>query len=819
MPEHSGSGDGSLFQEADRRKREKLPGRQWLKRNEEPSPCSVWKEMGLRRRISPAVCFMICLSLLLAACLAFAGIAGRHEEERMVEEYLQTHSPFEDVLFCGSGFHRSKAANDSINTDAGQEICMIRKKEGKWEVYLPADLTKGAQVVFSCFKTLRLEAEEKGFFSLNSGDVISVSLPDQAGMDKESAEDGQASETGQARAVSETEQAGPDGESEQIEEQSGIVSVGGSFGGRKVVLENGSVWHASAVGNDGKTLGEGEIVFYAAQDVPTLYLNTESGSMEAVNSDKSVRENGSYLVFTDKGKKDAAGQCVVHGRGNSSWKNDKKQYSLNFTKAEKVLGIEPTRKFALVANHSDPSLLRNKVTFDIAGLCGMPATPRSVFVNVYFNGSYNGLYLLAQRPNAKGGSVRIAELEKENKKAETWMAVSKEDDDKQTSRVRSLTEAEQKVPQTKDTESENGASDNIVVVEEDGMEIHASPQESVPEDISGGYLLEMDGRYKDEDYWVSTRKHHFVVKYPEKIPLKEAEYIAGRLREAESSFYGDLLGQGGSEASSGTGVNTAGEEADTGQGESKSEKTEKDSGKTWKDFLDADSWAAMYILQDFMVQWDVESFSFFVYKDAGDPLLYCGPAWDFDLSMGITGLGKLSNVMQRSMWLRDHREGWLTHLAEQEDFSKNLKTFADERFFPLLEDYLKKEPEGTFQHQMEVLQSSASMDRRRWGVDDDYLQSAQALREWLLGRLDFLRDYSESPGEYCTVTFRYGFGDMDVYIRRGEKTGFVPTEEYGEHLYKSFRKKYGEINGWKDENGDSLTADTVIETDRVYTPY
>lgn len=585
-----------------------------------------------------------------------------------------------------------------------------------------------------------------------------------------------------------------------------------------MALENGSVWHASAVGADGNTLEEGEVVFFAAREVPTLYLSTESGSMEAVNADKSVRENGGFLFFTEAGKKDAEGQCEIHGRGNSTWKKDKKQYSLNFAKAEKVLGIEPSRKFALVANHSDPSLLRNKVTYDIAGLCGMPATPRSVFVNVYFNGSYNGLYLLAQRPNAKGGSVRIAELEKENKKAETRMAPPKEDD-KQNSGAGSLTKAEQKVSQTGDPQTETGDSDNIVVVEEDGMEIHASPQESVPEDISGGYLLEMDGRYGDEDYWISTKKHHFVVKYPEKIPLKEAEYIAGCLREAESSFYDTSSDQGGNEASSGAGADPAGKEEGGSLSEKNTKEAENTPGKTWKDYLDADSWAGMYILQDFMVQWDVESFSFFIYKDAGDPLLYCGPAWDFDLSMGVSGLGKLPNIMQRSMWLRDHREGWLTHLAEQEEFSQNLKAYAVERFFPLLENYLKKEPEGFYQDQMEVLQSSASMDRRRWGQDDDYLQSAQQLREWLLGRLAFLRDYTESPGEYCTVTFRYGFGDMDVYIRRGERIGFVPTEEYGEHLYRSFRKKYGDINGWKDEEGNSLTVDTVIEKDRVYTPY
>lgn len=169
--------------------------------------------------------------------------------------------------------------------------------------------------------------------------------------------------------------------------------------------------------------------------------------------------------------------------------------------------------------------------------------------------------------------------------------------------------------------------------------------------ISGGYLLEIDGRYEEENYWFSTKTHHFVVKYPEAVPLRECEYIAGYLREAETALYSD------------DGINP-------------------DTGKSWEDYFDIKSWASMYLMQDFMTQWDVESFSFFLYKDADDPHLYCGPVWDFDLSMGATGLGKLPDVMRLSIWLREHRQGWLTELEKFPAFTKTLESFAGKRFSP-----------------------------------------------------------------------------------------------------------------------------------------
>ncbi|MDO5477456.1 MAG: CotH kinase family protein, partial [Eubacteriales bacterium] len=492
----------------------------------------------------------------------------------------------------------------------------------------------------------------------------------------------------------------------------------------------------------------------------------------------------------------------MHGRGNSSWKEDKKQYSLNLASERSILGMNNARKFALIANTSDPSFLRNKTTYDLAVLTGMPASPQCVFVNVYFNGEYHGLYLMAQRPNAKDGSVHIADLEKKNLLAAGLdpdaLQAGADSSDPEASVPKAEADASgseggvsRPEADTSDTQSGQEPVETVTLVNEQGLEIHASPREEVPDNISGGYLLEIDGRYEEENYWFSTKTHHFVVKYPEAVPLRECEYIAGYLREAETALYSD------------DGINP-------------------DTGKSWEDYFDIKSWASMYLMQDFMTQWDVESFSFFLYKDADDPHLYCGPVWDFDLSMGATGLGKLPDVMRLSIWLREHRQGWLTELEKFPAFTKTLESFAGKRFFPLLTEYLSEDTNLTipgFRDYMKTLGSSVRMDAHRWGEPDQFEEESGKLLSWIQKRADFWQGYAEDPAAYCRVTLRYGFRDMDIYIPRGKAIGFVPTEEYGEYFYSSFRKKYGSIDGWHCEDGSLLTPDTVIDRDQVMTPF
>ena len=410
------------------------------------------------------------MTLIMLLLMLLAGHRLLKEKDREAGLYQKEHSIFENIRICGPGagsgrISEKEEKEDSeaitlLPADSRQMIRLCRDEDERWAAYIPSDLSERSFIRFEHFRELILKSGEKDLpeLSLRSGDRVPWS-----------------------------------------------------------VYPDGSVLHATAVGWNNKTLEEAEIVLYSADSVPTFYLSTASGSMDAVNADKSVEEEGRYVFYSEEGKKDVSGRCRIHGRGNSSWNSDKKQYSLNLASVRSVLGMEESEKFALIANHSDDSKLKNKAVFDLAAACGMPATPQNTYVNVYFNGIYNGLYLLAQRPNARGGSVRIGNLEEKNYQA----ALKSGEIDEKTGALAEPEDLFEKVDHT----------------DQDGLEIHASSQQSVPDNISGGYLLEMDGRYEEEKYWFSTDRHHFVVKYPEAAPLEEEKYIADYVRKAEKAFY------------------------------------------------------------------------------------------------------------------------------------------------------------------------------------------------------------------------------------------------------------------------------------------
>lgn len=716
------------------------------------------------------------ISLIMVLALVLSGHRLLKERKRAAGLFSKEHSFFETIRICGQGTGGESLSGEKGDKDSSddaalpdscrQEVFLHSVNDGEgWKVYIPSDLADRSCLCFEHFKKLELK----------------VLKADQEGQedsrDKKDSGGKTSGETGVETAGSAGEDDAPDPVVRSFMNGDWI---------RWSEFPDGALLHAAAIGWDDRTVEETEIELHYAREIPTLYLQTSSGSMDAINQDKTVEEEGRYVFYTETGSKDASGRCRIHGRGNSSWKADKKQYSLNFASPRSVLGIEESEKFALIANHSDSSYLKNRAVLDIAAACEMPATPQTVYVNVYFNGLYNGLYLLAQRPNAKGGSVKIGDLETDNYNAAVASGEIPREDT-----VPSSSSSEQAEDKNAGTSGQAGGGaaeagelfDIIDLMDDAGLEIHASSQESVPDNISGGYLLEMDARYKEEKYWFSTDRHHFVVKYPESVPLREEEYIADYVRKAEKAFYQK------------DGINP-------------------DTGKSWQEYLDLDSWVRMYMLQDFTAQWDVESFSFFVFKNVDDPLLYCGPAWDFDLSMGATGLGSLPNVMRLSMWLRDHREGWLTQLESHAEFSKALDDFSFKVFYPAVERWLEESDSL-----ISSLKSSAAMDCARWNEDNDFEESALKVRNWLDGRMAFLKDYRENPQDFCTVTLRYGFSDMDIYVRKGERMEFVPVREYGEHLYSSFRKKYGEIDGWIGEDGQIMTEDTIIDRDQVFTPF
>ena len=141
------------------------------------------------------------------------------------------------------------------------------------------------------------------------------------------------------------------------------------------------------------------ITFLKASDIPAMFLFSESGSMEYIHSEKDNQEAGRIEVFDADGNLHYTGNVKdIHGRGNASWTDyEKKPYTLDLEQEANLLDMGTARKWILLANAGDHSHMRNKIVYDFAEALGMPYSPSAHWVDLYLNGEYAGLYLLAEK--------------------------------------------------------------------------------------------------------------------------------------------------------------------------------------------------------------------------------------------------------------------------------------------------------------------------------------------------------------------------------------------------------------------------------------
>ena len=314
--------------------------------------------------------------------------------------------------------------------------------------------------------------------------------------------------------------------------------------------------------------------------LPAVFLRTESGSLDAIHADKSHKEPGEIRVYED-------GACTldgalkqIKGRGNSTWYYPKKPYNIKFAKKTAVLGMPKAKKWTLLANYIDTSLLHNAFAWEYAQALGLPFTGTYRPVDLYINGGYLGSYVLCESVEIAENRVDLTDLEKENENANPGIDLDT-------------------LPRG-GTGNGNTVPSGSVAGSRKWIEL---PQD--PEDITGGYLLEFDyrDRYQPELCgFVTQGKQPVVVKSPEHASKAEVNYIA------------DLVDAGMEALNSPTGYNSE--------------------GRHYSAYFDVDSLAGVYLLQEFSMNYDAGLSSFFAFKPAGDARIQFGPVWDMDNAFG-----------------------------------------------------------------------------------------------------------------------------------------------------------------------------------------
>ena len=156
---------------------------------------------------------------------------------------------------------------------------------------------------------------------------------------------------------------------------------------------------------------EGEykgLIPQSLDQLPKLFINTPGA--KGVSSNKTVwTELCTIQIKAKSGGKETVvfdeDSLKIRGRGNTTWKNyPKKPYRFTLEHKANLIGSGQTKKWVLLANWMDRTLLRNVVAFEAARRSSIEWTPSGTFVEFYLDGAHQGNYWLGEKINVEQGN-------------------------------------------------------------------------------------------------------------------------------------------------------------------------------------------------------------------------------------------------------------------------------------------------------------------------------------------------------------------------------------------------------------------------------
>ncbi|MCR5312643.1 MAG: CotH kinase family protein [Bacteroidaceae bacterium] len=345
----------------------------------------------------------------------------------------------------------------------------------------------------------------------------------------------------------------------------------------------------------------------------------------------------------------------IRGRGNSTWDVAKKPYRIKFHSKEKFLGkgYAKAKSWTLIANALDKTLVRNAVTFLMGDFLGLKYNPASKYVDLTLNGTYLGNYMISDQVEVRKNRVEVTEQE------------------------------------------------------------YPLPEDA---DITGGYLMEVDG-FKDGNCFVTSRYQVPIrVHYPDEDEIADAQnaYIRQYMNDFESVLASDLF---------------------------------DDPELGYRRLVDSVSLANWFIATE--VSGNIDGYySTYFYKDRGDSLLYWGPLWDYDIAYandnrkGDTSKSLMTDVGfgQTKMWInRMWNDPWFGALV-----NRRYKEVTDAG----LEAYMYNKIDSL----VELTTESRELNYQKWGISTRYL------REYILyssydSYITFLKSYIKTHIAYLKTAF------------------------------------------------------------------
>ena len=181
----------------------------------------------------------------------------------------------------------------------------------------------------------------------------------------------------------------------------------------QVDAENAVITGAFAENGDRVILtasdGSVHTVVVMQSKLPSVCITLNGVSLDEVHRDKNIKYKKNTVSILDPGGENnllVENSVEFKGRGNSTWTFfDKKGYQIKFEDKTSVLGMGKAKKWVLLANAADETLMRNMLAYELASDLGMEFGTDFAYVDLWINGEYRGNYILGEKIEI--GSSRV----------------------------------------------------------------------------------------------------------------------------------------------------------------------------------------------------------------------------------------------------------------------------------------------------------------------------------------------------------------------------------------------------------------------------
>ncbi len=160
-------------------------------------------------------------------------------------------------------------------------------------------------------------------------------------------------------------------------------------------------------GSDGQTTSyEVDLTQFTA--LPIIYLQTEYYA--AIDSKEDYIPGDTSIVGGRDFDDFDLAEMKIRGRGNSTWGlHPKKPFQMKLADKAEFLGMPNDKKWLFLAEYSDKTMLRNKISFEMGYISNLDWTPQGRFAEVYINDEYNGTYNITQKVEESDNRVALGD--------------------------------------------------------------------------------------------------------------------------------------------------------------------------------------------------------------------------------------------------------------------------------------------------------------------------------------------------------------------------------------------------------------------------